>query len=70
MKEISMRYIENSVDEDLKSKMVSVVGPRQVGKTSGIGNKSILFHGTIISVCDNSRRSSLTLAISDIVFCQ
>ncbi|RLC29734.1 ATP-binding protein [Candidatus Woesebacteria bacterium] len=34
MKEIYKRYIENSVDEDLKSKMVFVGGPRQVGKTT------------------------------------
>ena len=34
MKEIYKRYIENSIDEDLKSKMVFVGGPRQVGKTT------------------------------------
>lgn len=34
MEEIYKRYIENSVDEDLKSKMVFVGGPRQVGKTT------------------------------------
>jgi hypothetical protein len=34
MKEIYKRYIENSVVEDLKSKMVFVGGPRQVGKTT------------------------------------
>jgi uncharacterized protein len=34
MIEIYKRYIENSVDEDLKSKMVFVGGPRQVGKTT------------------------------------
>lgn len=34
MKKIYKRYIENSVDEDLKSKMVFVGGPRQVGKTT------------------------------------
>lgn len=34
MKGILKRYIENSVDEDLKSKMVFVGGPRQVGKTT------------------------------------
>jgi predicted AAA+ superfamily ATPase len=34
MEEILKRYIQNSVDEDLKSKMVFVGGPRQVGKTT------------------------------------
>ena len=34
MEEIYKRYIENPVDEDLKSKMVFVGGPRQVGKTT------------------------------------
>jgi predicted AAA+ superfamily ATPase len=34
MKENYKRYIDNSVDEDLKSKMVFVGGPRQVGKTT------------------------------------
>jgi predicted AAA+ superfamily ATPase len=34
MKKICNRYIKNSVDEDLKSTMVFVGGPRQVGKTT------------------------------------
>ncbi|KKL48427.1 hypothetical protein LCGC14_2325630 [marine sediment metagenome] len=34
MKRIYKRYINDSVDEDLKNKMVFVGGPRQVGKTT------------------------------------
>jgi len=34
MKKIYKRYINDSVDEDLKNKMVFVGGPRQVGKTT------------------------------------
>ncbi len=34
MKKIYERYIKNSVNEDLESKMVFVAGPRQVGKTT------------------------------------
>jgi predicted AAA+ superfamily ATPase len=34
MKKIYKRYIKDSVDEDLKNKMVFVGGPRQVGKTT------------------------------------
>jgi hypothetical protein len=34
MKKIYTRYINDSVDEDLKNKMVFVGGPRQVGKTT------------------------------------
>jgi hypothetical protein len=34
MKKIYKQYINDSVDEDLKNKMVFVGGPRQVGKTT------------------------------------
>ena len=34
MKKVYRRYIKNSVDKDLKSKMVFIGGPRQVGKTT------------------------------------
>ena len=34
MTKISKRYINDSIDEDLKTKMVFVGGPRQVGKTT------------------------------------
>ena len=34
MKKIYKRYLKDSVDEDLKNKMVFVGGPRQVGKTT------------------------------------
>ena len=34
MEKIYKRYINDSVDEDLKNKMVFVGGPRQVGKTT------------------------------------
>jgi len=34
MTKIYKRYIKGSVEEDLKSKMVFVGGPRQVGKTT------------------------------------
>ncbi|MBC8463844.1 MAG: AAA family ATPase, partial [Deltaproteobacteria bacterium] len=34
MKKIYKRYINDSVDDDLKTKMVFVGGPRQVGKTT------------------------------------